>query len=377
MDVTGIDKRFLDKNETALSERIKALQGEALEKYKEITGKASIHSFHAMIGSNNNVFVDSVRTAFLDPNDFVSQWLQGLARRAQERELEGKLRPGKYRKIGREYFLLLALKDELLTEYITLFLTRNFYRNFKERVRQKPEESLWSIWFGSGNLVWGLLISPEMRIDEWVNDKSEMRRTDFNYWTVRHVMETGFIDPESEEPIKFARNKDFGNFYRSVLKRLSNSKYEKEISDRYLEYLNKSEAPMEEPFLIPELRFAGKDTKHKYRLDFTVLNPYTMKMTGFEISPSSTHMKVPKITGVKKYEIDENLSKQWQKEVNKRNEYFSSYGITTVTFADDDLKDIDHCFSIIEKYLSERSGEKVSVSTSLSDVRGLADELSL
>ena len=99
MDVTGIDKRFLDKNETALSERIKALQGEALEKYKEITGKASIHSFHAMIGSNNNVFVDSVRTAFLDPNDFVSQWLQGLARRAQERELEGKLRPGKYRRI--------------------------------------------------------------------------------------------------------------------------------------------------------------------------------------------------------------------------------------------------------------------------------------
>lgn len=377
MDVRGLDKRFLEKQEQQLTERIRQLQPDALDRFEDITGNRSIHSFHAMLGSNNNVYVDSVRTAFLDPKDFISQWLKGLTERVQSQAEQGRLKPEYYGRVGREYFLMCALKDDLLTEYLFLFLTRNFYRNFKERVRNKPDENLWSVWFGSGNLVWGLLISPEMRSDEWVNDKSEMRRADFNYWTVRHVMQSGLIDPESDEPVKFDSPKQFSQFYRSILKRVSNSQYEKGIADRYLTYLRKSSTPYEEPFLIPELRFAGKEKKHKYRLDYVVLNPYTMSKTGFEISPASTHMKVDRIRNVTKSEMNDELRDDWAKEMKKRNEYFSKFGINTITFTDEDLSDLDHCFSVIEKYLAERRRDFPRVEKSLQDARAAFAEIML
>ncbi|HAT8500446.1 TPA: topoisomerase II [Vibrio vulnificus] len=378
MDVVSINKKFLEEKEQLLTARLKLLQDKALIRFEEITGIRSIHSFHAMMGANNNTYVDSVNTVFLDPNDFISMWIDGLGKSVREKAVLGRLKPkAPYNRVNREYFLMHALQDHLLREYLILFLTRNFYRNFKERVRHKPDESLWTIWFGSGNLVWGLLISPEMRNDDWVNDKSEMRRSDFNFWTIRHVMNTGLIDPDSDEPMKFQSSKDFVQFYRSVLKRVSNSQYEKAIADRYIDYLKNSDNAYEEPFLIPELRYAGKEAKHKYRLDYTILNPYTNKLVGFEISPSSTHMVVDRIRDVKKIDINEDLSKKWSKEMGKRNEYFSKFGISTITFTDKELKDVDSCFSVIAKYLSERGVEKKNLSNSISNINGLFDELSL
>ena len=163
----------------------------------------------------------------------------------------------------------------------------------------------------------------------------------------------------------------------SILKRVSNSQYEKGIADRYLSYLRKSSTPYEEPFLIPELRFAGKDKKHKYRLDYAVLNPYTMSKTGFEISPASTHMKVDRIRNVTKVEMNEALRDDWAKEMSKRNEYFSKFGINTITFTDRDLSDLDGCFSVIEQYLSERVRKFPRVEQSLQDARAVFAEIML
>ncbi|WP_281223596.1 topoisomerase II [Photobacterium sanguinicancri] len=376
MNVVNIDKKYLDNKEQSITARLKAIQDKALIRFEEITGKNSIHSFHAMMGANNNVYVDSMNSVFLDPNDFITRWLEGLTAQVKKRVEADTLKPKSYG-VNREFFLMHALQDSVLREYLFLFLTRNFYRNFKERVRSKPNESLWSIWFGSGNLVWGLLISPEMRNDDWAVDRSEIRRSDFNFWTIRHVMKTGLIDPESNEPVKFKKPDDFIQFYRSVLKRVSNSQYEKAIADRYIEYLKKSDTPYEEPFLIPELRYAGKETKHKYRLDYTILNPYTMELVGFEISPSSTHMAIPKIKDVKKVEMNRDLSLKWTKEMEKRNDYFSKFGITTITFTDEELKDIDACFDIISKYLSTRGVAQNTLTGSLDKVNELFGELSL
>lgn len=376
MNVVNIDKKYLDNKEKSITARLKAIQDKALIRFEEITGKNSIHSFHAMMGANNNIYVDSMNSVFLDPNDFITRWLEGLTVQVKKRVEADTLKPKSYG-VNREFFLMHALQDTVLREYLFLFLTRNFYRNFKERVRSKPNESLWSIWFGSGNLMWGLLISPEMRNDDWAVDRSEIRRSDFNFWTIRHVMKTGLIDPESNEPVRFKKPDDFIQFYRSVLKRVSNSQYEKAIADRYIDYLKKSDAPYEEPFLIPELRYAGKETKHKYRLDYTILNPYTMELVGFEISPSSTHMAIPKIKDVKKVEMNRDLSLMWAKEMEKRNNYFSKFGITTITFTDEELKDIDACFDIISKYLSARGVAKNTLTGSLDKVNELFGELSL
>ncbi|WP_422767523.1 hypothetical protein ACOX9X_07110 [Photobacterium leiognathi subsp. mandapamensis] len=190
-------------------------------------------------------------------------------------------------------------------------------------------------------------------------------------------MKTGLIDPESNEPVKFKKPDDFIQFYRSVLKRVSNSQYEKAIAERYIDYLKKSDTPYEEPFLIPELRYAGKEVKHKYRLDYTILNPYTMELVGFEISPASSHMAIPKLKDVKKVEMNRDLSQKWTKEMEKRNDYFSKFGITTITFTDEELKDIDACFDVISKYLSARGVAKNTLTGSLDKVSELFGELSL
>tara|TARA_B100000123_G_scaffold14910_1_gene11003 strand:- start:302 stop:1255 length:954 start_codon:yes stop_codon:yes gene_type:complete len=298
---------------------------------------------------------------FRSPEDFISRWIIGLADRIQERQGKGQEQRYSSERKRTEDILPEMLQDSLLKDYIFLFLERNFYRNFKERVRSKPDESLWQVWFGSEPLVWGLLISPTRRFGEWTNDKSMMRRESYSYWTIGHVLQAGLIVPTRELPVPFHSAEEFFTFYETVLARLSVSKYEQEISARYLDYVRAAACPEELPLLIPELRYAGKEAKHRYRLDFSVLNPYSMKMIGFEISPASSHISVSKIAEKTQKKVNEGLAVSWGKETAKRNEYFEKFGIITYTFSDNDLADIDRCWGKIVEALSERPSDHVTV----------------
>jgi hypothetical protein len=200
-----------------------------------------------------------------------------------------------------------------------------------------------------------LVIAPALRNDEWTNDKSQMRRERYVYWTIGHVLEAGLIDPTSKTPMRFGSLEQFLVFYRSVLKRVSVSPYEQAVFDRYLEYLEASHAPLSEPLLIPEFRYAGKDAKHEYRLDFTVLNGHTLDFTGFEISPASTHIRVKEAAKKTQTKLNSELSEAWDYEVRKRNEYFQRFGVTVITFADSHLKNIDACFKEIRIKLADRA----------------------
>jgi hypothetical protein len=175
-------------------------------------------------------------------------------------------------------------------------------------------------------------------------------------------MQTGLIDPMMSDPIKFADLNSFYSFYQSVLKRLSNSNYEQEICDLYIDYLKSSVEPLNEPFLIPEFRYAGLTKNHEHRLDFTILNQHTVEFIGFEISPASSHMSVSNLKQ-KQVTVNDELKKNWEKEMSKRNKYFDTFGITTKTFTDTHLKDINACFDQIKQVLSSRPKSKISVST--------------
>ncbi len=309
MDVSSIDKKFLAKQEKLLTSHLKHILPVVKEKVESITGEDfSLLSFHAQMGSRNNLYIDSIRTKFIDSEDFIAQWLSGLLKNIERQIHEGTFEKGRYR--GADYFLIKYLKDLSIREYVFTFLTRNFYRNFKERVRNKPDENLWSLWFGNGNLVWGLVIEPVLRDGCWTNDKSEMRRASYNYWTIEHILSTGLIDPTSDSPIKFRRPEDFLGFYKSVIVRTSNSQYEKAIADNYIDYLERSNNIIQEPFLIPEFRYAGKEVKHIYRLDYTILNSYVMKKTGFEISPASTHISLKRTKDKTQKSLSLELSQQ-------------------------------------------------------------------
>jgi hypothetical protein len=227
------------------------------------------------------------------------------------------------------------------------------------RTRAKPRDALWKLWFGNNDLVWGLLIAPDHRGGEWTNDVSEIRRAKYQYWTIGHVLETGIIDPEQDEPITFPTLGDLLKFNRSILKRVSKSKYEKAIFEQYEEYLEESDDHDAEPFLIPELRYAGLDAKHRYRLDFSILNPHTMTYTGFELSPHSTHGAVTGAKGKTQKQINQEQAAWWGGEMQKRNEYFEDFGITTITFTDDQLADMGTCFKVMAKYLRARKDQPV------------------
>lgn len=347
--------------EAELSEYLESMRAEALERYAPINGRSSIHQMHAHIGRNNNTFVDSVRMQFHSPGDFIARWLNGLTRLLHEKR-DAIVQRRRFRnKKSTEEIVAEMLRDPFLKQYIYLFLERNFYRNFEARVRAKPDDALWQVWFGPGNLVWGLLISPALRFGEWTNDKSQMRRETYAYWTVEHVLETGLIAPETTDPVAFANLGAFLTFYETVLARVSNSVYEQAISKWYIDYIRSHKNPAEIPLLIPELRYAGKEKEHLHRLDFCVLNAHTMSMTGFEISPASSHMSIKGITEKTQKQLNEELSKKWSKESDKRNAYFKEYGITTVTFTDSDLKNLEVCFSEIRAALEERSSGPLTI----------------
>lgn len=358
-----MDLRTVDQKLNELEQWIRQNQDEALRRYAKFANNPSLHSFHANIGRNNNTFVDSVRTRFAGPQDFIARWVVGLHNTLDAMRASGRKRYSS--RLLSEEIVLRCLQDDKLREYTFFFLERNFYRNFRERTRNKPDDALWSVWFGSGNLSWGLIIAPAHRNDEWTNDKSQMRREHYTYWTLGHVLSTGFHDPASAYPMKFNTIKDFATFYRSVLKRVSNSLYEQAICDRYLNYIDRSMNPFDEPFLIPEFRYAGKDKYHEFRLDFTVLNGHTFNFTGFELSPSSTHIRVQKAAEKTQVQLNSELADAWEHEVQKRNAYFQTYGINVVTFADKALKDIDACFAQIEAFLRARDTSCSSIDTAL------------
>ncbi len=352
----ALDDAELRTREERLTLQLAERWPEVHQLVEAIDGRTrSRQSFHAQIGCRNTTFTDAIFDCFPSPEVFLAKWLDGLAAEAEStRILYLKRGHGTSPEISGAYRLITLLAEPEVCKYLELFLERNFYRNYRARIRAKPSRIHWSLWFGDNRLPWGLLITPVRRRGAWTNDVSEIRRTEFDYWTVGHVLHAGLVDPDSLEPIRFAGLREFYAFYRSVLSRVSQSQYEKMIADHYLSYIARSSAPLAEPLLVPELRYAGLHRQHKYRLDFAILNSHVFEFIGFEISPHSSHMSVTGMRDKSQKVINEDLARKWNKEMAKRNEYFETYGITTITFTDSHLEDVPACFSKIEDVISRR-----------------------
>ncbi|MDY0931116.1 hypothetical protein [Chryseobacterium sp. CFBP8996] len=346
-----------------IDEIIKDLTAEIRIKEKKVLPKIgkclnqkqpyTTQQFNGLFGGKNNTFLDVVRTRFSDFEDFYAQWLKGLIDkyehyRGNDKHWDSKL--GEAPSAVRIYKLLL---HEDIRHLVEIFLERNFYKQLNERTRNKPNDNLWAIWFGY-KLTYGLLIAPKFHSNNWHNDKSEIRRVKYSYWSIGHVFSEGLVDPMNNKIYKVNTLTDFINFYQGILKRLSVSIYEQNFYDLYVEYLQSSKNVEDEPLLIPEFRYAGITPKHIHRLDFTIFNSHTSQFTGFELSPASTHMKVENLK-LKQNKVNAELSDKWGKEMTKRNDYFKTFDITTVTFTDIDLVDIVKCFELVKEKLQART----------------------
>lgn len=325
-----------DPNKTARNRIIEALKTELREKLPKVlekTGIQSEQSLNALIGSRNDDFFDLKHDVINSQEQFVSLWLRGLK--------ESALTDG----VASDHWLWqLIKKHKLLQEYTILFLKRSYLKHFDELSKNRPPVEEAEIWIGQENANYGLLVTPRFRNGQWENDKSEIRAFPKAYWTIGHVMQTGLVIPGRNKIFKFSDVEQYLLFFQDTLVRNSGSKYEYEIAGHYCDYVRSSPSPNLVPLLIPEFRYAGLNVKHIYRLDFLVINPYTLDKFGFELSPWSTHGYLKKTGQLTQKKINELASDNFAKEMKKHRAYFKEHGVFCLIYTDDDLKDIKRLF---------------------------------
>lgn len=221
------------------------------------------------------------------------------------------------------------------------------------RRKGRPFEEA-EIWIGQNSADYGLLVTPRFANGNWENDKSEIRHFKPRYWTIGHVLETGLVIPGKNSTIPFADVDSYLNFFENVIVRHSKSKYQINLAERYSAYVSALPDPANVPLLIPELRYAGRMAKHKYRLDFCVIDPLTMQKTGFELSPWASHGELTGTKGKSQKVINAEASANFDKEMKKHKDYYHQHGIFALIYTDADLADMGRVFADVQECLESK-----------------------
>ena len=224
-------------------------------------------------------------------------------------------------------------------------MKRSYLKHFDELSKNRPIVEDAELWIGQKNANYGLLICPRFKAGKWENDKSEIRSFNKAYWTIGHVMHTGLVIPGKEKIFKFTDVEQYLLFFQDTLVRNSGSQYEYAIAGHYCDFVRAHSTPDSVPLLIPEFRYAGLLEKHVYRLDFLVVNPYTLDRIGFELSPWSTHGHLAKIAGLTQKKINEMASDNFAKEMKKHRSYFKEHNVVTLIYTDEALADTKALFT--------------------------------
>lgn len=302
-----------------------------------------VSSFRAKIGSKHEDFMNITKTEIHSPENFVALYLDGMIKYIQQRGRSGACF---------ELQQLLAHNPDLM-QYTELFLKRTYLRNQDSLIRKRPGEEDSYIWIGQDNANYGIFITPRFNyLGKWENDISEIRHTKFNYWTIGHILDTGFVIPDCNKKLEFDSISQYLDFFCYVLVRNSGSNYELQIAEYYKNFVLKASDPLNIPLLIPEYRYGGLESKHKYRLDFTVINPYTLEKCGYEISPWSTHGKLQGIKNMKQYEVNNIAMENRKKELAKSKDFYKKYGIHITIYEDSDFTCMENIFSEISQNLT-------------------------
>ncbi|KMK97606.1 MULTISPECIES: hypothetical protein [Aeromonas] len=335
-----------DPNKSARNRIIASIKLELRELLPDVlaaTGVRDEASLNAKIGSKNDEFIDLKNEVIHSHDQFINKWLQGL-----------KAHVNTFAPSPRYKWIYDTLKThKVFQKYLLLFLKRSYLIHFDElsKLRPKVEES--ELWIGQTNANYGLLVTPRFNGERWENDKSEIRSFKHGYWTVGHVMETGLVIPNKDKVFKFTDVDQYLLFFTDTLVRNSGSKYEYALAEEYANFVRQSEKPLDVPLMIPEFRYKGLEKQHKYRLDFMIINPFTLDKVGFELSPWSTHGYLSKIKGLTQKEVNQMAQDNFEKEMKKHRGYFKKYDVFTLIYTDEQLTDCKKLFEDdIKQYLS-------------------------
>ncbi|MES2801722.1 MAG: topoisomerase [Bdellovibrionota bacterium] len=356
-------KRDLEKAKR--NQQIKDLTQQLRAKLPNVLKSARITSegsLHGLVGGKNKSFIEDIYDKqILTPDEFISLWAEGFQLQttgwgAGFQNLRGRLN-----------------RSEPLREYLLLFLKRTFLREYDSLSRPRPKSDLAEVWIGSNKLAWGLLVTPRFneKNSSWENDRSEVRHFSKKYWSIGHILETGFVVPHKNRKQSFSDTKGYLDFFVNTLVRQSGSPFEIKIAELYEQYVLASDDPEGVPLLIPEYRYGGIASEHEYRLDFTIFNEGVRQpKVGFELSPWSSHGYLRKIKGMTQKEVNQIANDNFQKEINKHAKFFKNRDVVVQIYSDDKLKDTNLIFEDMKKYL-EMQPEKIQLNfTALNDVFG-------
>jgi hypothetical protein len=331
---TSMAKR--DPNKTARRRIIENMKDELrrlLPGVLKETGLPSEATLNATLGSKNDDFFDLKRDVILSSEQFVNQWLTGLKAAAQSQP---------HGSVG---WIWKSLKKfRKFRKYTLLFLERSYLNHFDELSKNRPSVQDSELWIGQRNAHYGLLVTPRFVHGKWENDKSEIRALKVPYFTIGHVLQAGLVIPGKGKRMSFADVEQYLIFFQETVVRASGSQYEYELAEMYCDYVRDHKSPLDVPLLIPEFRYDGLAVKHIYRLDFLIINPYTLDKTGFELSPWSTHGYLSKTKALTQAKINEMASDNFAKEMRKHRSFFRKHDVTVLIFTDDDLQDLQSLF---------------------------------
>lgn len=296
------------------------------------TGQVSEESINAIIGCKHDEFFDLKHDVIPDHTTFVTQWMKRLQDCAKLN--------WRCKEILEWFRSSVAFK-----KYLALFLQRSYFKHYDELSKQRPDVAEAILWIGQNNLHYGLAVTPRFNDDgEWENDKSEIRAFKYGYWTIGHVLATGLVIPGRDKTISFPDVQSYLTFFTEVLVRPTASKYQLDLAELYCKFVLTQPDPRSVPLLIPEYRYEGLEKKHKYRLDFLIINPYTLDKVGFELSPWSTHGMLSGTGSKTQKQINEIASDNFEREVEKQRSFFKKYNITVLIYSDKSLNDIKSIF---------------------------------
>jgi len=309
-----------------------------------ITGYEQL-SLNAKIGGKHQEFFNVTDAVVYSPDQFIAMWIEGMINYLDSRG-ENKEQSNVY-----ELFNFIQ-KYKLVREYTLTFLERTYLRNYDALSRKRPKSEDAFIWIGQERASYGIFITPRFKNGNWENDRSEIRHFLKEYWTIGHIMKTGLVIPFENEKIEFTNINQYLSFLKNTIVRASGSVHEKEIAQRYCEYVRSAENPEKVPLLIPEFRYNGIESLHKYRLDFTIIDPYTLAKFGFEISPWSSHGKITGTKSKKQKQINDEARTNFEKEMKKHKDYYRKHNVFILIYTDSDLENYDLIFEDMRKYLN-------------------------
>lgn len=318
-------------------EKMKSMSNQVVSIYLNICHDPSIKKEKAILSLNAKVGSKATRYANIETKKFLSaeayrdEWLHGAL------ELN-------------DHHMIELLKNNILREYIILFLERSFLKNEKKYRKIKLESTDRELYLGKNDCVIGVFIAPRKSNEIWHSYKLKGLSVRYKYLSLGQLVYEGYLkgkiqdDKYEAELIKVNDFEDIIRFYEIFIR--NSSKNEKKFIENYLTYVKTKDEWMDIPMLLPELRWGGKDAFHKYRVDYFIANYFTGKRLAIELSPDSTHL------------IGKNIKNEWKKENDKRNSYQFDYKADTIIYTSEDLKDIENCFSRI-LYIFETSERKL------------------